>query len=285
MWILLKQLLPGIIVGAIITGGVLAAAACVTSVHRWAGAVSLGAGYVAGHATAIGKWPSFPPVEATQWLLYFAVAGLIMGLFDGFLPDTWRWRRLSVSAVFSGVFICVLLQPKWRYSWSLSQGLLWLGGLLAIMLFVSSCFETIAQPSSSHPALPFILAIISAGTSVALMVSGSLLLGQLALIVGTTATVAWLGACWIPSLSLRRGAVPIVIVLQAGLWLSGYFYAELPAVSALILAGSPVLALVRFDNTLLSRKWTSLCLPAGLVIVAVAAAVGIAIHASPPVDH
>jgi hypothetical protein len=33
-------------------------------------------------------------------------------------------------------------------------------------------------------------------------------------------------------------------VLLAGLWLSGYFYAELPAVSVL-LAFSPVLALVR----------------------------------------
>src|SRR6185436_16805957 len=105
MWILLQQLLPGIIVGAVITGAVLAAAARFPSVHRWAGAVALGAGYVGGHATAIGKWPSFPPVEATQWLLYFAVAGVIGGFFD--MPDTWKWRRLSVSAVFSGVFICV----------------------------------------------------------------------------------------------------------------------------------------------------------------------------------
>src|SRR6185295_8537338 len=121
MWILLKQLLPGIIVGAVTTGAVLAAAACFPSVHRWAGAVALGAGYVAGHATAIGKWPSFPPVEATQWLLYFAVAGVIGSLLDMFLPDTWKWRRLSVSAVFSGVFVCVLLQPKWRYAWSPSE--------------------------------------------------------------------------------------------------------------------------------------------------------------------
>ena len=284
MWILLQQLLPGIIVGAVITGAVLAAAARFPSVHRWAGAVALGAGYVGGHAMAIGRWPSFPPVEATHWLLYFALAAVILGLLDAFLPDTRRWLRFFVWLVFNGVFICVLLHSKWKYAWRLSEGLLWLGGLLAIMLFVSACFETIAQPSSSRPALSLILAIISAGTSVALMVSGSLLLGQLALIVGTIATVAWLAACWIPSLSLRRRAVPIVVLLLAGLWLSGYFYAELPAVSALLLAASPVLALVPFGNTPLSRKWRS-CLPAGLVMVEVAAAVGIAIHASPPMDH
>ncbi|MEO8425638.1 MAG: hypothetical protein ABI651_00865 [Verrucomicrobiota bacterium] len=284
MWILLEQLLPGIIVGAVITGAVLAAAARFPSVHRWAGAVALGVGYVGGHAMAIGRWPSFPPKEATHWLLYFAVAALIMGLLDVVRPDTRRWRRLSVRAVFSGVFLCVLLQPKWRYAWSLSEGLLWIGGLLAIMLFVSSCFETIAQPSGSRPALPLILAILSAGTSVALMVSGSMLLGQLALIFGTTTVVAWLVACWIPSLSLRGGAGPIVIVVLAGLWLSGYFYAELPPVSALMLAVSPLLALVPSDNTPLLRRWAS-CLPAGLVIVAVAAAVGIAIHASPPLDQ
>jgi hypothetical protein len=284
MWILLQQLLPGVIVGAAITGAVLAAAACFASVHRWAGGVALGTGYVGGHAMAIGRWPPFPPVEATHWLLYFAVAALIIGLLDVFLADTRRWLRLSVWAVLSGAFIRVLLQPKWRYAWSQSEGLLWLGGLLAIIFFVSSCFETIAQPSNSRPALPLILAIISAGTSVALMVSGSMLLGQLALIFGTTVAVSWLVGCRIPSLSLRRGAVPIVTVLLAGLWLSGYFYAELPAVSALMLAFSPVLALVPFDNFPLSRKWAS-CLPAGLVIVAVAAAVGLAIHASPPLDH
>ena len=284
MWILLKQLLPGIIVGAVITGAVLIAAACFPSVHRWAGGVALGGGYVGGHAMAIGRWAPFPPVEATDWLLYFAVAALMMGVLDVFLSDARRWLRLSVWAVLCGIFIRVLLQPKWRYAWSLSEGLLWLGGLLTIMLFVSACFEAVAQPSNSRPALPLILAIISAGTSVALMVSGSMRLGQLALIFGTTVAVSWLVACWIPSLSLSRGAVPVVIVLTAGLWLSGYFYAELPAVSALLLGVSPVLALVPFGSFPLSRTWAS-CLPAGLVIVAVAAAVGIAIHASPPLEH
>lgn len=284
MWILLNQLLPGIVVGAVVTGAVLAVAACFPPVHRWASAVALGAGYVGGHAMAIGRWPSFPPAEATHWLLYFAIAALITGLLDVFLPDTRRWLRLSVWTVLSSVFIRVLLQPKWKYAWSLSEGLLWLGGLVVIILFVSFCLETIAQPSNSRPALPLILAIISAGTSVALMVSGSMRLGQLALIFATAVAVSWLVACPIPSLSLRRGAVPIVIVLLPGFWLSGYFYAELPAVSALMLAFSPVLALVPFDNFPLSRKWAS-CLPTGLVLVAVAAAVGIAIRASPPLDH
>jgi hypothetical protein len=181
MWILLKQLLPGIIVAAAVTGAVLAAAACFPSVHRWTSAVALGAGYVGGHAMAIGRWPSFPPAEATHWLLYFAIAALITGLLDVFLAVTRRWLRLSVWAVLSGVFIRVLLQPKWRYVWSLNEGLLWLGGLVVIILFVSFCFDIIAQPQI-RVRLPSYPAIISAGTSVALMVSGSKPLGQLALI-------------------------------------------------------------------------------------------------------
>jgi hypothetical protein len=109
-----------------------------------------------------------------------------------------------------------------------------------------------------------------------------MLLGQLAFVLtavfGTIVAVGFL----LPRAVPGRGIVPVAVVVLSGLWLSGYFFAELPAASALLLAASsiPALMLVLSDEGGNPRR--GLVLRATVVAVSVALAVFLAFRASPP---
>ena len=283
MWTLFKPFLPALLIAPAIVALGLISAARLRSTHSWACAAALAAAYVGGHAVAIGRWPAFPPVDSIDWLLYFALGALIFPILDVFLPQSHGWLRWLVWAGFSASFLSALLRPKFMYGWSVPHGLLWLGGILAIMLFLAWCFERIASRSSARIALPLILAIITGGSAIALLVSGSMLLGQLAAIVEATILAAFVIGCWIPTLLPGRGAVPILTMLFTGLLLCGSFYSELPALSAGLLISAPSATFISFGR----KTWSegSIWVQAGLVSVAVAMAVGLALHSSPPLDY
>ena len=78
-------------------------------------------------------------------------------------------------------------------------------------------------------------------------------------------------------------AAPLGLVC-AGLWLSGFFYAELPATSALLLALAPAVALLPV-RTERHSQWRVLAYRTTFVTVPVAIAVVLALHASPPLDY
>jgi hypothetical protein len=81
---------------------------------------------------------------------------------------------------------------------------------------------------------------------------------------------------------IRAAAVPLSLVC-AGLWLSGFFYAELPAASALLLALAPAPALLPVGKESHSQ-WRVLAYRIAFVAVPVAIAVVLALHASPPLE-
>lgn len=283
MWSLLQSLLPGILVAAAITAAVLAVAGRMQSSRRWAGAVALSAGYASGHAVAIGRCPAFPPSDSVHWLFYFALGATIIALLEILLGRTARWLPLTSFAIFSALCFGVLLQPKFRYAWSLAEGSLWLAGIVAMALFLAWCLETVARRSSAGLTLPLILAIVTAGTSAGLMLSGSILLAQFGMILEASLVVALGMAYWIPSLSSGRSVIPVVITLLIGLLLCGVFYAELPLISASIFAAAPVAALIPLGKRTSSKR--TFWLQAGFVALVVATAVGIALHASPPLEY
>ena len=75
-------------------------------------------------------------------------------------------------------------------------------------------------------------------------------------------------------------------LLLTGLWLSGYFYAELPSASALLLAAAPLPSLQWISRTEKSApSWKDFALYTGAAAILVLIAIFLALRASPPLDY
>lgn len=273
---LFQQFLPGLLVAALLSGALLGISAWGWKGNAWGAAAALGAGYIGGHVMVAG-WPHLPPSEATQWLVWFAVITPLAAVLDAALRPRaqvrgWLW------AIGCAGLLALLLLPKFHHEWTVPRGLLWVAGLSAGVVLLSWCLEQVEQRQASPMTLPLLLTIIAAGTSAALILSGSMLLshfaGGLAAALGAIFAFTFLP----PRMRLPgRGLVPVAAVLLVGLWSSGYFYAELPAASALLLALAPAIGLFMSrgnrDSVLIQAVTAS-----ALVLVAVL----IAFRASPP---
>ena len=274
---LIRQLLPGILVGLLVSG-VFTIVGRLWKANSWTDAIAVGVGYAVGHAVTAG-WPAFPPVEATQWLPYFGIAVTILAVIDTLLRPPGLVRVVIWFFCSAGI-LSVLLASKFQYGWSLFIGILWIAGLATAMLVLTIFLDRVAQRDASI-SLPLILTIVAGGTGLALMLSGSMLLGQLALVLaGAFGAIVIVGTL-LPNAVNGRGIAPVSATLLCGLWLSGYFFSELPSVSGVLLLVSPIpaLMLVLFDESGNPRR--GLLLRAILVAVPVALAVFLAFEASP----
>ena len=246
--LIFKQLILGLFLPAVVTGGILAFARSLTSKEARENArggtgissgcliaVALGAGYVVGYIGLEGL-PSFPPREGVHWLCYFAVLGIILGCF-------WHlslWGRVLVQVVLSIVIPRFLLNSVFKYTWGQFEGIIWWICLAAtIFIFwhlVQQSFTTLISDAS----VPFVYFGLSGGTALILAVSGTLRLAQHGGIL-----VALFAVSWIVTLVLQRrssngslfppGASPVVALLLAGIWMNGYFFEEVPTASAILL--------------------------------------------------
>ena len=246
--LIFKQLILGLLLPAVVTGGILAFARSLTSKEERDNtrsrtgissgcliAVALGAGYVVGYIGLEGL-PSFPPREGVHWLCYLAVLGVILGCF-------WHlslWGRLLVQVVLSIVIPRFLLNSVFKYTWGQFEGIIWWVCLAAaIFIFwhlVQQSFTTLISDAS----VPFVYFGLSGGTALILAVSGTLRLAQHGGIL-----VALFAVSWMVTLVLQRrssngslfppGASPVVALLLAGIWMNGYFFEEVPTASAVLL--------------------------------------------------
>ena len=278
---LLQQALPGLLVAALLSG-VVAFAGRLWRANNWGDAVALAMGYAGGHAVTIG-WPPFPALEATQWVPYVALASMFVGVLDTLLRPPGSLRALVWICYCAGL-LRLLLSPKFQYGWSLLEGVFWIAGLALGMLLLASFLDAAVRRDKSVSS-PLILTIVACGTGVALMLSGSALLGQMAIVL-----VAALGAILVvtflfPKSIEGRAIVPVAVAILASLWLMGFFYAELPSASALLLAAAllPGCLLISFSESR-AFSWKAILLRAGVVLALVAISVVIAFRSSPPLE-
>ncbi len=277
--LLLKQILPAVAVAMMVAAGFCSLALLLAKESaRGLGPVAVGLAYCAGHFVVTG-WVTFPPTDTTNWLPYFALGAAALGA-------TWEWARWNSSirvllfALVTAGALRLLLKPKFQYGWSLGQGWLWLAGLALVVVFLAVVVDLLAQRTARPIALPAYLLIVCAGTVGALMLSGSMLLGQLA--TALAAAVCGTLVLTVRGIGLSRSIAPVFSLLLGGLLISGYFFAALPATSAAFLIVAPVLALVPVGKA--ATFWSFLA-RAGLVSLPVAAAVVLAFRASPPLDY
>jgi len=239
---------------------------------RWSGAVALSIGYVAGHLGIAGL-PPFPPIEATQGLAYLALAAMMLGLVDALCRKNPAWRRWGLRLLLAGATVWLLLRSILSLAWMIALSV----ALLAFWAQLEVLAER--QPGAG---LPLLLLVVTAATSVILLVSGSALLGQLG--GGLTAAIAASGVvAWrSPTFSLSRGATPVVSVLLAGLWLNGSFYAETPLTSVALMALSLTAAWVgQAERVQRLARWQANLVRGGAVLIPLVLAVVVAFIASP----
>jgi hypothetical protein len=278
---LLHQILPAVIVALLMATGV-----CAVGLGwpgRGATAVlvpcAAGLGYICGHLMATG-WTGFPPVDTTNWLPYAAFVAALLGVIHETSSPP-AWIRLPVFALFSAGVIYLLLRPRLQGDWTFVQGSLWVGCLAIGMVALGVVCDRLCRSSPTAVFAPVLLLIIPCGgAAIALMLSGSLLLGQLAAVL--TAAVFGSVILGFRHVTIGKGVTPVVATLFSALVVSGYFFAELPAQSALLLAVAPALTLVRTGN--LPGLW-AVAVRAGLVAAVVLIAVITAFLASPPLEY
>ncbi len=277
---LLEQILPSALIAMVMAAGICAVALWWgrERVRAAFGALALGLAYLSGHLVITG-WVTFPPADTTNWLPYFALATTVLGTFCCLL-EIKAWPRVLIFGLVSAGALRLLLKPKFSYGWSLPEGYLWVMGLAGAMVVLAIVLDTLIRRSATAFEMPAFLLIICAGTFGALMLSGSILLGQFAAVLG--AAVFGSLVFTVRGVSFGRGIVPVFSLLLSALVLSGHFFAELPITSAVLLAFAPVPALIPIN---LPGKLLTSGLRIALVSIPVTAAMIWAFRSSPSLDY
>jgi hypothetical protein len=238
------ELLLGILLPAVVALGALLVAwrplpeAEPEGGQGWGPPLALWLGYAAGH-WALRGFPPFPPAESLDWLFWLAWAAGAAGCLEA-AGRSAGWVRFATRALVSAAAVWLILRARLQSSSGLaSAGLVAATGcaLLALWALLEGLAER--RPGSS---LPLVLWTTAAASSVSLVLSGSVVLGQLAgalaAALGALVVVSW----WRPAAARFRGAPAVAAVALGGLWISGAVYSELPLASALLLAAAPVAA-------------------------------------------
>jgi hypothetical protein len=277
---LLEQILPSAIVAMTVAAG-LCGLALFRGKDRARGALgplAIGLAYLIGHFVITG-WVTFPPADTTNWLPYFALAGALLGAACAVVA-TKAWARAFIFALISAGALRLLLKPKFQYGWSLGEGWLWVGCLVCALVLLAIILDALVRRPATAMEMPALLLITCTGTFGALMLSGSMLLGQFAAVLGGAVFGSLVFTAW--KVPVGRGIVPVFSLLLGGLLVSGYFFAELPLTSAMALAFSPTFALIPIG---LPNKLLAFGIRSALVSVPILVALGLAFRSSPPLSY
>ena len=277
---LLKQILPAVIMAMVVAAGICSLGLYVgrDRARKALAPVAIGIAYLSGHLFVAG-WATFPPSDTTNWLPYFALAVGVLGALCELFP-TKAWIRVIVLVAVSTGALRLLLKPRFQYGWSVSQGWVWILSLAGAILLLALILDALVRLPVMAIELPAWLAIIAGGTFAALMLSGSMLLGQLAALLGAAVfgTLVFVAR----KVALGRGVAPVFALLLGVLLTSGYFFAELPLASAILLACAPGFALLPIGTP---GKMLAFGIRSALVSLPVLVAIGLAFRSSPPLDY
>jgi hypothetical protein len=279
-----KLLLPGAVLPLVVSLAVLALTrrrrAAAGTPSAWGGALAVGGGYLAGHAALAGG-PPVPPLERVDWLWCLAAAAVLVCTVAGLVAPR-DWLRWGLRAPLGAAVLVLLLLPLLK-TWGRGETTAWLAGLGAAALVLWAALDAVVARGPGTGA-PLLLVVLALGSSLVLLVSGSAVYGQLGLALTASLAGSLAAACWTPSLLPPRGLATVVGVLLPGLWLLGYFYAEVPAASAALLAAAlPAAALVQVRPVRERlRPWQAVLVGVLVLLVPVTVAVVTAFTASPP---
>lgn len=254
----LSMMLPALIAGSFLFAAWRARRDAADLRATWSAAPALGLAFVAGYAVILG-WPPFPPVEATQRLVYSVLVASVVLAFLAWraAPPALTW---TLRALFSFALPWLLLQANIEYRWSGAESFAWVAGLGAATLLHGLALD-VAWQRNPGIAAPLGGAIAWAGCGVVLVLSKSALLGQLAGVNAAALGAAGIVGLLRPNLVLATAGSAIVSWLWVGLSLNAGFYAEGSALALVVAALAPLAGLAtarRFTHAGTVRRATSI---------------------------
>ena len=190
------------------------------------------AGYIAAHLALMG-WPSFPPSDAQQTVIYLCLVSAVVCLLEESrkLPSAVRALvRVGTTALCLGT----LLKSRFQYHWSIAEGLLWCAVMGAAILVVWYLMDRLAGKAGNFAVSASLVIPFAIGSGI-LIFSGAASLGQLAGAAAAALSVPALFALWYRGRALAQGMVPVVVTLLVCLVLNGYFYNEMPWPAAILM--------------------------------------------------
>jgi hypothetical protein len=246
-----------------------------------AAVLGLGAGYLAGHLAAAR--PAFPPIEVTDRVPWLAAASALLGLLESARPAP-GWARWENRLLLTALVMAVVLGPVLEETGASGSGRIWLAGVALALLASWANLEALAT-RLSVPSLGLPVLAVVAGAGAVLVLSGSLVLGELGLALASSLGATWLLSLFWNDLSLARGGPPFLVATLGSLLLVGHVYAGLPTWPAVALLAAPLAIWSGFLGPLrraATWKRTLLSLAATLALVGIA--ILLALSASPPYD-
>ena len=206
--------------------------------------VAVGGGYLLAHDFVHGR-PPFPPTDATHWLFYFALTGIVLGWLAE-LPADYRWLWGAVTLLVLSWTMVLGFKPLIQSgSWMPVNGT----QIIVILTVATWLLVVLVAPNGEQEqgaGLPFLLAALGGLSAGLIFYNKSASLGQLAGSLGAIMGIGVLIGWWRRTFRLGRGAVSLALILMALLWAMAYGYAELPAHSlALLYLAGFSLALTR----------------------------------------
>jgi len=191
------------------------------------------------HVVCCG-WPvagSGEQLSAWHWVFWLAPVATLLELVGERIPGgAWGRWALRAGLVFAGLI--VLLQPYWRYTWEGVDAAKSLLGLTALFVALWASVDRAARRIGGL-SWPFCAMIVSLGTSLALILTGSQRLSELGIILTSVMGVIALGGLKPARRPLAGGASAVFAVIIGGLLLSAHIYSETAGRTVLLLAFAP----------------------------------------------
>lgn len=232
---------------------------------RAAGALALGAGFLAGY-TALGG-ASLRPAEPQDWLPTLALLAGTVGPLEGLhrLPPALGWGlRLGVAAL-----AAMLLLPNWLAAEP--AGWRWRLGIGAAVFGLWTALDALAVRRPGNGFAPLLALTAVAGAAV-LMCASTAKFAQAAGVLAATLAGTALAVRGEPS--PLRGLVPGVAVLLPGLMAEGAMntFSDVPFASFALVAAAPLMLCAGGG-----RGWRA---ATAAVLLPLAVAVGLAVAAT-----
>jgi hypothetical protein len=226
--------------------------------RSWAGPLAVGIGFAGGYWSLFG-WGGFPPLDASEWLLFLTLPLVILGTLDSLLhvglPGT---LLTTVVAAPSAMLLLSWPLVKSHDTFQPDALLLTVVASALTVGWIVAMDALAARVSAAR--LSAILLVAAAPASVALGLSGSQRLAQIGGALAATQAGAMVAHLGLGHAGVGRGSMLVSGVLYAGLLLCGHVYAQLTLVNAVLLFAAPAVAWAaqipghRFDGR---KRWVT----------------------------
>lgn len=217
------------------TVAVPAALTAIALVARAGIGVAVAIGYLGAHYMILGA-PSLVPVSATGWLPHAAILAAVASLLDrDSTPRSAVWLGRGAMAVALAWF---LLSAARMYQWGAIEGVLWTAAFASALVASLWALRAVADEHDGRATMLY-YGVLAAGGALALVFSGTMVVGQLEGGLATAIGTAFIAvAIRRSAFDPRTAAAPVGTLLWA-MWSIGFLYAEMPATALLLLLATP----------------------------------------------